>query len=352
MQQTDQIKMISDCDGGGDDLQNIMVALGQGIAVLGVTTTFGNTSEPSVYENLRRALKFLKSDNISLCRGASAPTGRDEPLLGDGAHPVIKFLDESDLTAHNNKNAVDFILDTLKANPENTIHITASGPLTNIKQALEREPDTMMRVKRLVIMGGCTQAMKAADGTSRRGNITPHAEFNFQQAAADAKSVLESQLPMTLLPMNCTHQLTFTPERHKEILEIFKQDQYVLRALLGTEAIQNGEVKPHDAGSLDRGILNAPADLDMSKFGIDPVMHDVNCALYLLHPDQYETRRGRIKVSLHEGELTSDNMWGSTQGYSQFIPDNTSNLEVAIAIRNVDYLFWVVAQSFKNVLGA
>ncbi len=293
----------------------------------------------------------MKSDNISICRGASAPTGRAEPLLGDGAHPVIKFLDAPDLTAHPNKSAVDFILDTLKANPENTIHITASGPLTNIRQALERDPETMMRVRRLVIMGGCTQVMKAADGASRQGNITPHAEFNFQQAAADAKLVLESQLPMILLPMNCTHQLTFTPERHKEILDIFRQDPYVLRALLGTEAIQNGEVKPHDAKMFDRGILNAPADLDMLKFGIDPVMHDVNCALYLLHPDQYETRRGHIKVSLHEGELTSDNMWGSTQGYSEFIPDNTSNLEVAIAIRNGDYLFGVVAQSFKNVLG-
>ena len=43
--------------------------------------------------------------------------------------------------------------------------------------------------------------------------------------------------------------------------------------------------------------MNAPASLDRTKFNIYPVMHDVNCALWLLHPKLYKTKRGKVTVS-------------------------------------------------------
>jgi inosine-uridine nucleoside N-ribohydrolase len=161
---------------------------------------------------------------------------------------------------------------------------------------------------------------------------------------------MESDLPITLLPMNCTHGLTLTPWRHQEILEAFRGNDPVLRALLGTEPVQNGEVKPHEADPMDLGLLNAPARLDMSKFGIDPVMHDVNCALYLLHPDQYEVARGRVSVHVHDGEVNDENMWGLTHGRTEFTPDDSSRVVVATGTRDSDALFRIVKDSLKALL--
>jgi inosine-uridine nucleoside N-ribohydrolase len=88
----------------------------------------------------------------------------------------------------------------------------------------------------------------------------------------------------------------------------------------------------------------------MSKFGIDPVMHDVNCALYLLHPDQYEVARGRVSVHVHDGEVNDENMWGLTHGRTEFTPDDSSRVVVATGTRDSDALFRIVKDSLKALL--
>jgi len=199
MLQTGPKKTIIDGDWGADEFQLSAVALARDISILGATSTFGNVSQPLVFENARRILSFLGAENIRLFKGAVAPSDQETPLLGDGAHAVIEFLPPPDSHSLEQQDSSDFILETLASNPPRSVNITASGPLTNIKLALERDAQTMTRVNRLVIMGGCTVDIKAVDMPFRRGNITPHAEFNFQQAAADAKAVMESGLPITPL---------------------------------------------------------------------------------------------------------------------------------------------------------
>ena len=341
---------IVDGDWGGDDFQLAAVALANGVNLLGATATFGNVSLPRVSENAANILRFLKADEVRLFEGAMAPSDRSEPLLGDGAHPVIKFLPEGRRDPKELQGAVEFILESLDRLPPQSVFITASGPLTNIAQALRQDPNTMKKVARVIIMGGCTTDIPATDIPFRRGNITPHAEFNFQQAALDAKTVMESDLPITLLPMNCTHQLTLTPTRHRKIREAFRDNELVRRALLGTDPVQNEEVRAHEAHPLDLGMLNAPARLDMHKFGIDPVMHDVNCALYLLHPEQYDVVKGRIAVDVYDGEIKDDNVWGLTHGRIEFSGDESSHISVAIGIKDPDALFQVVQDSLQALL--
>ena len=343
-------KAIVDGDWGGDEFQLASVALANQVDLLGATTTFGNVSQPMVFENAARIMHFLKADEVRLFEGAMAPSDRDRPLLGDGAHPVIEFLPEASRDVKEKQDSVEFILEALDRLPPGSVFITASGPLTNIARALRQDRHTMMKVGRVIIMGGCTADMPARDIPVRRGNITPHAEFNFQQAASDARTVMESNLHITLLPMNCTHQLTLTPARHRELRDAFKGNELVLRALLGTKPVQNEKVKPHEADPLDLGLLNAPARLDMGKFGIDPVMHDVNCALYMLHPEQYKVVHGRVAVEVHDGEVNDENMWGLKQGRAEFVRDDNSHLEVATGIKDSDALFKIVEESLKALL--
>ncbi|MGE3537393.1 MAG: nucleoside hydrolase [Candidatus Tectimicrobiota bacterium] len=80
--------------------------------------------------------------------------------------------------------------------------VIALGPLTNIAQALRLAPDIMQRLGRLVIMGG-------AIGVP--GNISPTAEFNIFVDPHAADLVLRSGLPITLIPLDVTRQVRFTP---------------------------------------------------------------------------------------------------------------------------------------------
>ena len=67
------------------------------------------------------------------------------------------------------KSAVDFIVDTVKANP-NEITILAIGPLTNIALAVKQNPEIVPLIKKIIYMGGAIDVA---------GNTTKFAEFNW-----------------------------------------------------------------------------------------------------------------------------------------------------------------------------
>ncbi|MGO7216248.1 nucleoside hydrolase, partial [Rhizobium ruizarguesonis] len=50
--------------------------------------------------------------------------------------------------------AVDFIVDTLRNEPEGTVTLCTLGPLTNVAMAFQKAPDIVGRVRELVMMGG------------------------------------------------------------------------------------------------------------------------------------------------------------------------------------------------------
>ncbi len=306
-------KVIVDGDWGGDEMQLSAVLLAwPEVRVLGATAVFGNTDHDQIVENARNILHFLGAADVPVHPGARGPSD-SAPLRGDDAHGSNGMgnvcLDPSP-APRLEQGAVDFILGQLRKNDPGTITVTASGPLTNIAAAVERDPGTMRRVRDLIIMGGCTRDMPAADLPLRRGNITPHAEFNFHMAARDAAVVMSSGLPISLIPMNCTHGLTLTPARQAAIAGAFRANPRTKEALLG--------------------MMCAPADLDRAKFDSDPIMHDVHCTLYLLHPDLYKlSPPGMVAVSIAPDD----------RGRTEFTEHGEGATRVATALKDPDRLF-------------
>lgn len=206
----DKKKVILDCDPGHDDAFAMMLAV-QHLDVLGVTTIGGNCTLENVTRNAIKVLEVLgKADEIGVYPGHSCPmavplvtapqfhgeTGLDGPVLPEPTH------------APQSKHAVDFIVDTVMANDDVTL--IATGPLTNIAAAINRNPSIVDRVSEICIMGGSVTF----------GNWTPAAEFNIYVDPEAAYRVFNSGAHVKMVGINLTRQCCIGPEHVVRFREI------------------------------------------------------------------------------------------------------------------------------------
>jgi purine nucleosidase len=85
--------------------------------------------------------------------------------------------------------------------------LIALGPLTNLALALQNDLEGMKKLKEIIIMGGSVRTT---------GNVTPHAEFNIFSDPLAAQIVFKSEIPITLVPLDVTHQVSLTPQWMEE----------------------------------------------------------------------------------------------------------------------------------------
>jgi purine nucleosidase len=196
-------KILLDCDPGIDDALAILLALASPeVELIGVTTVGGN----SLVENeTRNALAVLE-----LGGGAKVPVAQGSPrgLLKDLTTAAdthgLAGLGYAQLpeprTKAINIHAVDFIIDTIMAQP-GEVTLIPTGPLTNIALAARKEPRIVNAVRECIIMGGAFR---------HEGNMPLAGEYNIWCDPHAARLVFHSGLPITLVPLDVTYQCLFT----------------------------------------------------------------------------------------------------------------------------------------------
>lgn len=286
-------KIIIDTDPGQDDAVAILLALASPdeIEVLGITAVAGNVPLALTAKNARIVCELAGRPDVRVYAGCDRPLGRelvtaehvhgktglDGPVLPDPQMP----LQES--------HAVDFIIDTLRAEPAGTVTLCPLGPLTNIATAFQRAPDIAGRVQEIVLMGGAYFEV---------GNITPAAEFNIYVDPDAADIVFKSGAPLVVMPLDVTHKALVTKPRND-----------AFRAL-GTKV---GDAVADMTDFFER--------FDKEKYGsAGAPLHDPCVTAYLIRPGLFRGRQINVEV-----ETTSELTLGMTVADWWGVTDRPAN---------------------------
>ncbi|CUH89003.1 Pyrimidine-specific ribonucleoside hydrolase RihA [Phaeobacter sp. CECT 5382] len=281
-------KIIIDTDPGQDDAVAILLALAspQEIDLLGITCVAGNVPVSRTQINARIICELAGHRQIKVFAGRAAPlrrplvtaeyvhgkTGLNGPELFEPTMPL------------QSQGGVEFIIETLRAEPAGSVTLCPLGPLSNIAEAFQSAPDIIGRVQEVVLMGGAYFEV---------GNITPAAEFNIFVDPEAANIVLKSGAPITMMPLDVTHKALTTRPRIE-----------ALRAL------------DTPVGHFTAEMLDFFERFDIEKYGSEGgPLHDPCVIAYLIRPDLFSGRHINVEIET-QSELTLGmtvaDWWGVT----------------------------------------
>ena len=242
--------------GGGDDVPKVIIdsdyntmsddgQLGvmaaqlqaQGkLQVLGITVVSGNKwRDQGVVEALKSMERLGMGTRIGVYAGENLALSHDWPTIqqelaagatNDGYYGAwsvsttsptpAELVAPSDgfatLTQIKAQSAVDFIIDTVKANPRE-VTILAIGPMTNVAKAMAKSPEIVPLIKQIIYMGGAVHVA---------GNTTKTAEFNWWFDPEAAQYVVRQPVPQVVLPLDVTDTVLLTTPIYNRIAHTAK----------------------------------------------------------------------------------------------------------------------------------
>jgi inosine-uridine nucleoside N-ribohydrolase len=268
---TERLPIVLDCDPGHDDAVALAVAA-RHCDVRGVTTVAGNVGIAHTTHNALALVQLLGLE-VPVHRGAAGPR-RPRAELRDASHVhgesglAGAVMPEVTRTVAS-EDAVGFLLDA--AHTVDGLWIVATGPLTNVAAAIDRDPAFATRVAGISIMGGGTF-----------GNVTPVAEFNVHYDPEAAAVVLGSGARLVVCGLDLTHQ-------------VLVDDDLVARLASA----------PNRFGPFAAGFLGEYLRIARTRFqsNIDAALHDPCAVLAITHLELFYLMHRPVSVETN-GALT------------------------------------------------
>ncbi|WP_445492569.1 nucleoside hydrolase [Niallia sp. 03133] len=199
------VKIILDCDAGIDDAFAIAYAVhSPEIELLGVTVCFGNAQLHYTYRNAKKILSMLDC-NIGVWKGTDKPLVLEREYNGvihgkDGLGNTLGEVDKEDFEEC--QHAVDYIIEQAhKYKKDLTLVVT--GPLTNLALAIQKDPEIVNLIGKVVTMGGAL---------TTPGNVNKFAEANYRMDPHAAQYVFQTDLPIVMVGLDVTRKTLLTNE--------------------------------------------------------------------------------------------------------------------------------------------
>ena len=208
-------QVLIDCDPGIDDAIALVTAA-KYTEILGITTVAGNVSLESTTKNALALCELLGLDVPIHAGAAHSLRGQvvtAEEVHGDtGLGTLTLPIPTREIASHD---AAAYIIESVALHKK--LRLVALGPLTNIAEAIEREPNIVNEIGDLTIMGGSARGI---------GNVTAAAEFNIFADPEAAAVVFSSGVRLNMIGLNLTHQVQMglseskRLERHDSVVSL------------------------------------------------------------------------------------------------------------------------------------
>src|SRR5260370_24519677 len=186
--------VIIDTDIGDDvdDAFGVALALqSRELQILGITAAWGNT--PLRAKLLARFLQETGRTDIPIAVGTEKYPAKDNLNFSQA-----KYAERG--PARTFPAAVDFLLAQIRQHP-GEITLIAIGPETNLGEAIDRDPDTFRKLKRVVLMGG--SIYRGYDGFPYpTGKPQPQPEWNILCDIPAAQKLFTSGIPLYVMPLD------------------------------------------------------------------------------------------------------------------------------------------------------
>ncbi len=281
-------KIIIDTDPGQDDAVAILLALAspEELDVVAITTVAGNVPLPLTTRNALMMCELAGRTDVPVYAGSDGPMVRDL-ITAEYVHGATGIdgagLPEPTMEVREG-HAVDAIVDIVMAAELREISLCPLGPLTNVGQALVKEPRIAGRLGEIILMGG---------GFFEGGNTTPAAEFNIYVDPQAADIVFQCGVPITMMPLDVTH-----------------------KALTSQKRLARFAAIPSPAGKAVYGMLDFFERFDIEKYGSEGgPLHDPCVIAYLLDPDLFGGKNVSVRIET-SSEMTMGmtviDWWGVT----------------------------------------
>lgn len=260
------VPLIIDTDMGVDDAMAVGLALASPeLELVGVASVGGNVCLEQATTNVGRLLAaFQVRQWPAVARGLDQSTElmnaanvHGDDGLGHVELPAPDRFEPGEL--------IGFYEELIGKHGRELV-IVAIGPLTNLAHVLRERPGLLERAGRILVMGGAIWC---------KGNITPHAEFNFYRDPGAAREMLLSGLPITVVSLDVTNQVVMD-ESH--LARLSRSGNRVGEQLAGMIRFPMGQLSDEGAGRflvhdpLTIATLLWPELFLRSKMGLDVIV--------------------------------------------------------------------------------
>lgn len=257
-------KVIFDCDLAGDIDDAFALGLvlsGPEFEVLGVVMDHGDTTGRA--RVACRMLSELGLENIPVIVGrpTAGIVGEQQGVAGPSAQ--FAWATNFDRIKPSERNAADFIIETLRKYPKEVILFTV-GPVCNIQAVQKQDPEALKLAKRVVSMFGSFY-MGYDTGP------VPAAEWNVRADVGAAKSFVTGGLNPTFAGLDVTTFVTLNAEQRARLRD---RKSPLTDALTELYTLWRGEG------------YSRP----------DPTMFDGVAVGMVLWPELFTTRKAHVKV--------------------------------------------------------
>ncbi|MGL4553739.1 MAG: nucleoside hydrolase, partial [Gemmataceae bacterium] len=278
-------KLIVVSDTGIDGAFALTLALSDPrFEVLAVAATAGNVGHEQATRNAFTVVEQLDPPRWPRI-GAALPVDYDRTMKELHGPDGLGGADLPSVQLHHPHPADRLIAELVRQNP-GEVTVLLLGPATVLARAMDRDPELCRLLDRVVVVGGTRH---------EPGDASAVAEFHFWCDPAAARQLLRCGAPVTLLPLDVTNRLVYSPADLRQLPPADSRAGGFLRRVLPHAIAPTAGLRGTE-GVLLNDAMGVAALAHPEAFTVHPICADVE-----------------VRGELTRGMSVFDSRWGMTE---------------------------------------